>query len=255
MLFHLVFHIDKEGYNGIILETFSSLQEMDDFIKNNFRNRQDVIKKYNQEIGEFCLDNRRKIELENQKNNYNRLGMVSLFFEKDLIHHKIPIIYKNDKSLLSDNLCLKKIKELLSDDNILNKLCLTKNYLLSRNELDLINLYHKFPYDTEKKEEAINFFINRLKQLDSEKKYFYFRCLMNLFKLNNLELSISKGHVSNIKYPLPSNLTLERNTNKQIESQSDDELFNQLINDSDYDKLYSIFDRDIVERDTNIFNI
>ena len=254
MLYHLVFHLDQDGYKGIILKTFNNLKEMDAYIQENFNNREDVLKEYNEEISEFCLDERKTIEYENKRNNHNRLGAITLFFEYNHFYKKIPIIYKNDHKLLSDELCLKKIEESLQDDIILDKLLKTKKYLLSDNEVSLIDLYYKFPYDIQKKQDAIIFFINRLKNLNERSKYFYFRCLMNLCRLNKIDLKISKGKIQNIDINIPNKFQIiKEQINNKIDSTSEDEFFNRLISEEDYEEIFNLYGIDIIERDTNFY--
>ena len=251
-MFHLIFHLDKDGYKGIILESFSSLKEIDKYIQNNFRNRQDVIKQYSQDISEFCLDKRESIENENARNKRNRLGTVTLVYEINNVYKKIPIIYKNDNKLLSKEICIKKIKEMLNDDNILGKLYNTKKHLLSKNEIDLLDSY-KDLHDIQKKNDAITFFINRIKNMDEDGQYFYFRSLMNLCRLNKFDLNISKGCIKDISISSNPLILTKETVGRKIESQSEDDYFNRLIDEENYDELFNIYDRDIIERDTNLF--
>ncbi|MBR3661527.1 MAG: hypothetical protein IKN63_06505 [Bacilli bacterium] len=242
MNYYLVFHLDRNGKNGIVLYHTNDLEEMDEFIGVRFRNRNDVIKIFNNDIGEFCLDRMDSIKNENLRNNHNRLGSVSLFCRYQnnygTFTYKIPIIYKNDKKLLPDDECLKKIEKSLNDDNKLKKLFNEKSYLLSKNEYELIILYFRH-HDERRKKEFIYHFINRILEMSDIKKYFFFRSLMNVCNLNQV---------------IDNDLEVKDNLKKpKNESYSDDDYFTSLVEKSDYDMLNKYYDLEKIMRDSNIY--
>lgn len=257
MEYYLMFHIDLYGKKGFILHKEFDLLKMDYFIINNFMNRDEAFNYYIQDISEFCLDNKKIIESENIRNNHNRTGAITLFCKYQINDQlkiiKIPIIYGNDNKLLSHSNCLKIIKEKLNDNNILKKILSEKNYLLSRNEYDLLSLYFKF-HNEKHKELFRDSFIRRIKNFTKEKKYFFFRCLMNLCSLNKLELKIQNGILKiNNNIPLNTDLDSENDHKKiKLESNSLDDYFDSLIEKEDYDTLNKYYDIDFIEKNSNI---
>ena len=257
---YLMFHLDQDGKNGIILKHSNDLLEIDNYIINNFKTRNDLFNYYNEDIGEFCLDKRKLIELENRRNNHNRLGAISLFCKYQNSYGtsfiKIPIIYGNDKRLLSSNSCLRKIKEKLDDINILKKIFISKKYLLTYYEYELLSLYLRFN-DLKNKKKFIDSFVNRIKKYDDQKRYLYFRSLMNLCSLNELELKTLKGNIS-LNTNIPINTVIKKESTKKnikLDSYSLDDYFNSLIENNDYENLHKYYDIETIEKNTNIRSI
>ena len=256
MEYYLMFHIDRNGTEGIVLKKTNDLLEMDNYITSNFKTRRDAFNYYEQDISEFCLDKRKVIQDENIRNNHNRIGAITLFgiYENNygINTIKIPIIYGMDSKILPNNICLKKIKEKLNDDNVLKKIFVNKNFLLSKNERDLLKLYLRL-YDVKYKKLFIDYFINRIKVFSEEKKYFFNRCLINICSLNFVEVKTKKG---NIKYSLdmPTNIILEKESNYnglKLESYLDDDFFEELIEKEDYENLNKYYDIETIERNSN----
>ena len=247
MNYYLMFHIDKDGKKGIVLKGSTDLSEMDNYIIHNFKNGKEVIKKFENDIGEFCLAYREEIIKENERNNHNRLGCITLFgkYTNNYGVHifKIPIIYSEDYRLLSDKECLKKIKEKLNDDGILKKLLKEKSYLLSHNEINLINLYFKFN-NLKVKNEFTQTFLTRLKSFNDEKRYFFFRTLMNLCSLNKKEMHIKNGTISNIN-SVPKNISLQKEERVLlVKEEIDDDYLMNLIESGNYEELNKYYDLD-----------
>ena len=258
MEYYLMFHLDKSGNNGIVLCKNNDLVAMDDYIINNFTNRNDVFNKYRNDIEEFCLDNRKIIMEENIRNNRDRTGAITLFckYTNNYGVHtlKIPIIYGNDNRLLNENTCLKKIKEKLSDDKVLKELISSKSYLLSYNEMNLISLYFKFN-NPKVKEEFGKTFLNRIKGFQADKKYFFFRCLMNLCSLNETNLNLKKGKVSNIKTNMPLKTKVEKENDFHEIKMDDkvDEYLISLIEQDNYEELNKYYDIETIEKYRNLY--
>ena len=257
MEYYLMFHLDRDGRNGIILHQENDLLKMDNYISRNFMTRNDAFKYYIQDISEFCLDNKDKIISENLKNNHNRLGAITLFCKyksnQGIKIIKVPIIYGNDERLISNYQCLKKIKEKLKDDKVLKKIYAEKRYLLSLNERDTLNAYLSL-HNELNKERFIDYFTRRIKDFTEEKKYFFFRCLMNLCSLNKLELNTKKGKVT-LGSDIPLNTSIEKNNNHKeikLESKIDDDFFNELIDSEDYENLNKYYDIEDIEKNSNI---
>ena len=257
MEYYLMFHVDINGHNGIVLHKEIDLTKMDEYIISNFETRNDAFKYFIQDISEFCLDNRFLIESENIRNNHKRLGAITLFGKYQNNYGikmvKIPIIYGNDKRLISNNNCLKKIKEKLNDDKILKKILIDKDYLLSHNERDTLSSYLRL-HNEKNKERFIDYFIRRIKGFSEEKKYFFFRCLMKICSLNELELNIKKGKVKlNDDIPLNTSIEKENNHKKiKLESYSDDDYFTSLVEEENYEELNKYYDLEKIYRDSNI---
>ena len=259
MEYYLMFHLDRDGRNGIVLYKNNDLIKMDNYIIRNFMTRDDAFKFYIQDISEFCLDNKDKIIGENLKNNHNRLGAITLFCKYPSNHGtrviKIPIIYGYDKKLISNYQCLRKIKEKLKDDKVLKKIYAEKNYLLSLNERDTLKDYLGL-HNEKNKERFIDYFTRRIKGFNDEKKYFFFRCLMKVCSLNELELNTRKGKVT-LGSDIPLNTSIEKNNNHKeikLESKIDDDYFNSLIESEDYEALNKYYDIEEIEKNSNIRN-
>ena len=258
MNYYLMFHLDRVGNNGIVLRQSTDLCEMDRFINDKFTGREDVFNEYRDFIQEFCLDNRGIIEEENIRNHHNRTGSISLFCRYQnnygTFMYKIPIIYKNDNKLLSSDSCLKKIKDKLNDDKVLEKLLKEKKFLLSKYEYSLISNYFKFK-DIKSKMDFIDSFTNRIKRFTYEKQYFFFRSLMRVCNLNQIELKISKGTINNVNLNMPINTKVETTNDFKViknESYSDDDYFTSLVEKNEYDELNKYYDLEIILKDSNI---
>lgn len=251
MNYYLMFHLDRIGNVGIILKHSNDLRKMDNYIK-NFASRNEVFDAYREDIQEFCLDEMKRITEENKRNKHNRTGSISLFCRyqnnNGTFMYKIPIMYKNDNELLDSIKCLKKIKEKLNENQVLEKVFKEKRFLLSMYEFDLISNYYKFQNEKYKKD-FIETFINRLKKFNSDKQYFFFRSLMNVCSLNQVELKISRGIVKNVnlKMPLQTTLTLS-STSK--EARFDDDNYLGLIESQNYEELHKYYDLDKILKDT-----
>lgn len=257
MKYYLVFHIDKLGNNGIVLRTSDDLQEMDEYIINNFQNAKDVLKRYENDIAEFCLDNRKKIISENVRNNHNRLGAITLFGEYVNVYgqhiFKIPIIYQNNNRLVSTANCIKIIKEKLNNNQVINILLNDKKYLLSHNEINLINLYFKFN-DENIKKEFIETFINQIKKLSDSKKYFFFRSLMNVCSLNKREFKSKVGTVKNVS-SIKKNMKLQKEEHSYLLKNDElDEYLVYLIETNNYEEMNKYFDINEIDKTKRLIN-
>jgi len=247
-MYYLRFHLDMFGYKGINLISSKSLKEIDQFIINNFQNRQDVIERYRDDIEEFCLDYKDDIISENKRNHNNRLGSITLFYNSSGVYHKIGIIYGNDKKLLSDKDSFDNLKKSLEDDKVLKEIFLEKKFLLSENEISLLSLYFRTKY-IENKNKAIEFFLFRIKKMSDDERYYYYRVLMNICSLREMVLKTRNGNIKVNDIPL-DNIKLT----EKPKSYSNDFYFSKVIDEEDYDELFNLYDLDVISRDSNILN-
>lgn len=254
-IFHLSHLLDTDGYNRIDLISFYELSRLDKYIE-NFSSNKEIRKKYDMDISEFCLHNMKKIQRDNKIHKRNWTGSIAIICEirddddKTVSLHKIPIIYKNDYKLLSKKDCLRKIKDRLENSEVILDIFNNKRYLLSPNEIELIYLY--FKWNNKKYLKSANtFFYNRLRSLDDDELlYYYCRALMHTFGLNELSVKTKFGTISKINDNIPMETTIIKKS-----GYSEDEYFNSLIDDENYDELYNIYPADIIERNSNIFVI
>ena len=253
-IFHLSFLLDYSGYNRIDLVSFYELSKLDDFIMERFKNTKDVRKKYDANISEFCLENMDFIKNENKKNKRNWTGSIAIICEerdkedKTLLMYKIPIIYQDDKKMLSKEECLNKIKERLKDKKIVGKIFNEKRYLLSDYEKDLlIKDYNRS--DNKYLKSFVGNFYNRLKRCqDDELLYFYCRALMHVCGLNELSIKTKFGNISHVDKTIPHNTEVVKKTGF-----SKDEYFNTLIDEERYDELFNIYSADEIIEKSNVF--
>ena len=241
-IYNLTCYFGKDRANRLNLKTCSNMFDLDKFIQENFRGKRDVIKKYQDEIEKFCFFNNKSLDKDIS------VGIIAEIKDNDnvVFFHEIPIIYH--KIILSNQNCLKRIKETLEDDKILRVLLEKKGYLLSQNEKDLLILYFNF-HNKKNKEDAIAFLINRIKKINDSSKYYYFRSLIYLCKLNGIRV---KGNViKNINENIPNRITIVK---KDVVYRSNDDYFNSLIEKEDYDELFNLYSLDYINSHSDIFD-
>lgn len=253
-VFHLSHLLDEIGDNRIDLVTFYELSKLDTFIMDNFNNNKDVRKMFDQDIGEFCLDNMKMIKEENKRNHHNWNGSIAIICEeKDnngetTVKYKIPIIYKKDNKLLPKEECLRKIQEGLKDEKMMLTIYEEKNEMLSQNEIDLIMLYIKY-HSKRYLKSAIGFFVNRLKRMNNDELlYTYCRNLMDKFRLNTLTLRTDFGNIDIYSPVIPDKTILTR---KPI--YPDRMEIERLIKEENYEELYNQFSFDEINLMTDYY--
>lgn len=252
-IFHLAFLLDRDGYKRIDLVSFDKLSKLDQFIIERFRNNKDVREKYSQDISEFCLDNMNFIKQENKKNKRNWTGSIAIICDErnndDQCEklYKIPIIYQNDKKLLSKENCLYKIKDNLKNKEIVKKIFEEKRYLLSDYEKDLLIKNYSRSDDKYLKSFIGNFY-NRLKRMPSDELlYFYCRHLMHICSLNELEIKTISGTIKNITAQVPIDTAIVKKS-----GYASDTYFNDLIEKENYEELYSLYDLDEIDKNSDL---
>lgn len=181
-----------------------SLYKLDQYISKNYRGREDVKNAFDQKIGEFCLRNMKRIQYENNNNRFGDIVILEKTYnEKGKIVNieKIKLIYKNH-FLPARRTCISKIKKILQNDKKLFELRERKYYLLSQNEIDLIDKYERRGLKKDK-DAAISCFISRIKTAKSHEAYYYCRSLSNLCDLIQEKVKTSKGCIKNISKKIP----------------------------------------------------
>ena len=254
--FNLCITLDKDGKLNEDLIISRSLYNLDEYIKKHFKNHQDVRKQYDGIISEFCLANMGRIVNENKRNKDNRTGSI-VILEKDYNEKgelvgikRIKVIYQNQE-LLSRSGCIKKIKKELEIDEKLKTLRKEKMYLLSRNEMDLIDIYFKHQ-NMKRKSDAIGFFTRRIKEESSAEAYYYCRCLANLCELVRSKIKTPKGTIRNIGEDIPlETVVVHHNQNVQMVDEEDIlkiDYFDTLMESNDDEKLYNLYSLEEIEK-------
>ena len=246
-IFHLSFLMYKDGDDRIDLESSNSLKDLDKYIIKNFKNNKEVRKKYEQDICEFVIDRIDFIKRENARNKRKWFGSICIICEEeDGTKYKIPIIYQNDKKLLSKDECLNKIKTMLKSNDVIKEIIKRKKYLLSNYEIDLF--YESQDLNILKyKNNFINTFYSRIKNYADETLYYYSRCLMNIFKLNERSIITKFGTINLLNENIPSNITLKKDFNND----ENNYLIN-LVDSKNYEELYNVYSIDEIDLYTDL---
>ena len=110
----LKFDLDGKGEIGIILKTFDTLREMDEFLY-QFNDANDVRKYYLETINDFLKTNEARNFI-NLNPNIERSGYITCYhkFKYDKMK-KISILYKN--GLVKNNI-FQKLSEALHDPKV-----------------------------------------------------------------------------------------------------------------------------------------
>ena len=266
----LKFDLDGKGEIGIILKTFDTLREMDEFLY-QFNDANDVRKYYLETINDFLKTNEARNFI-NLNPNIERSGYITCYhkFKYDKMK-KISILYKN--GLVKNNI-FQKLSEALHDPKVLKKIYEYKFYLLPslflKDELRRIIIHHGG------KDVFIKEFIKYIKDLPSEEKYVYLRSLGNICNLlNNKEkdtdicfkiINISKIKEVN-EYKLVYNLYgLKKKELEGIYNENEFEykvynnapeyfkyIFNKAIEENDFDILFKTFTGEEIDLYSNYY--
>lgn len=238
------------GYSdNVIMEPLyetSSLMLMDDYIK-QFNNSNDIRKAYAPLIEEFLLDKLKPIEDKKKQNNEkfkNSKGQIMIcFYGKGKVLRFVPVIYNNN-NLLKVSSCIRKIKSSLEDNKVLEEIYNRKKYLLSQFEIDSLKYFFKSKETNDKyKKDFIESFIYRLKEMDYEKRYYFFRTLTNLCDLVQKSIKTSKGKISKVNIP-KDGIILKRNN---IYEEKCDPYLLDLIDKGDYETIFKYYDLDYLD--------
>lgn len=247
MKFHLSIVLDEFGYNRQDLYSCKTLKEMDEYLL-NFQNHLEIREKYAIDISEFLLDNMKYIKENEKKNHRVNNGFIKIIYEgKNNTLINFGIIYQGNSMITEKNYCFHKIRIAFNDDLILKRLYNEKKYLLSEYEFDLLEQYFMFPVSYKRyKRIFINDFLSRLEKMSDNNLYMYFRSLINLCGLyKNKCLKTKKGKIKDIDIFMPSETTLRRNS---IINGCDDELFMQLYQSGDDERLNELYDIEEIDR-------
>ena len=270
----LRYELDDFGKIGITLEKFSSLQEMDLFMK-KFKDSNEVKEYYFDKINEFLKTNPAKefLKLVNGKENNGYLRGYTKY-NNSYVH--VPIIFQ--RKVVSDKDCFKRLRQQLQNRKILNDIYRRKPYLLPppptlflRHELCRVVIHNG------SNRIFIKEFIRYIEKMNMEERYFVFRCLcdkchlldndkennLNLYKILHNEdgyslVKTKKYHIGN-KYTLDYDDDKEDTKEKEIELREYDKDsinkdFVSSFNYSDVEHMLENFDIDEIDRNTNYFD-
>ena len=235
-------------YNGDIRENLceaDSLIDMDRFL-NKSRNSSEIREEYRDIIQEFLLDNRKYLEkldkrsIEEGRKPRKYLGRITLcFYGKGHILRFIPILFNNEL-LMNEGSCYRRMRESLLDDKVLKKVYEEKRYLLSQFEIDTLHNYFNKHLDKDKKY-FIDEFIHRIKLMNKDFRYLYFRSLAHTLSLvNKIVVRTKYGNISNISV-LENKTVLVRD---RIVNDCLDDYFINLVDKGDYEELFSLYSLD-----------
>ncbi len=283
--YHLSFLLTEDGINGIDLISFNKLIDLDNYVKENFLSTVDVRKKFDQDISEFCLDNREFIQDENKRNRRNWTGMIVVTFpeykkntetgQNELKFIRLPMLYKDGKQLKPKEECIDIIREKVKDCEIVKQIMNERWFLISENERHYLNgAYHfinGYQHDSFEEKQFYDFgyvFCRRLEVLSEDVAYYYLRCLGNICDLyegrNKTQVNVtsvkSKRVGSLSKVVVVKRLTKkEKQELAKIEQEEEvvfsenapDEfkyIFNKARETGDYDTLYNMYSIDEIDR-------
>ena len=271
--FNLSYLLDVYGKKRIDLISFSSLEELDDYIISNFVTNLDVRKRYKQVIDPFY-------EKVKRGNPSKWPGNIDIVYDDNGDIMKIPVMYKDGRKIKDIDTCLSIFKEAIHDKLIMKNLMTEKPDVFSDEEK---YYYYKAIYyidygvnsDKEKYDDFIERFYKRITK-DERMLYYHFRNMMDYFdfsigsnkervrvtfvdelKLSKIEhdklfheLYHGNGEIikfSKIKTP-------EREGVEVIDSAPDDfkYAFYKALDTGDFDTLYNMYSLEEIEKYTNL---
>lgn len=280
LIFYLSLLLDKDGNKRLDLVTSDRIDNLDNFIKKNFSNHQDVRRKYDQEISEYCLDNMDFIKEENTRNHRNWTGAITILFPVEEYNYqknvyetryiKIPVMYKDGIELQSKDECLKIIRERLKDRTKFKELFEQRGFLLSGDEIrcyyqakNYINEILNGGSEKKAYDDLVDVFCKRISKMPDHISYYYFRCLMDIFELakktNKTRVKIKSVETDKLaKIGKREQKRLDKEAYEQsqgieiMESAPEEFAFilTRAIETGDYESLYNMYSLDEIERFT-----
>ena len=282
--YHLSFLLTEDGAKGINLMGFNKLSDLDKYVQEHFLSTVDVRREFEEDISEFCLDNREFIEEENKRNKRNWTGMIVITFpeykknsetgQNELKIIKLPMLYKNGKQLKSKEECLNILREKFKDKEIVKEIRDSRWFLISDNEKRYLNKARHFidgyQHDRDEEKNFYDFgyvFCRRLEVLKEDVAYYYLRCLGNICDLyegkNKTQVQVTS--VKKEKVKKLSKVTVVRKLTKEMKNElakiSEEEVeFTDVAPDEfkfvylkaretgDYDTLYNMYSIDEIDR-------
>lgn len=248
MKFHLSIVLDKSGKNRQDLYSCKTLKELDEYLL-NFKDSGEVREKYLDDISEFLLDNMNYVKESEKRNNRLNNGRICIVYEgNDDQLRMFSIIYQNGGKLMEMTRCFSKIRSELNNDEKIRELLNRKRYLLSQYEIDLISDYLMYPVSYKRyKRIFINGFIARLEKLNDDNLYMYLRSIMNICGLlyGKGYIKTKQGDIGNVDINMPSKTNLRRDL---IVDDCHDELFMQLYQSGDYERLHELYDIEEIDK-------
>ena len=275
-IFNLSLLLDEKGLNRIDLASYNTLEELDDFIMNNFTTTEDVRVKYKEAIDIFFQKN--KDFFKNLKKKYR--GTVVITFEDGNKIRKIPVMYKDGRKLKDLDKCLQIFEETYTDKKIIRNIQDRKPSVFTGEELDELDyaryyLHYKQWSSDDKK--AFDTFAKMFHKrvLNTETLYYHFRYMMDYFDfgigLNKTRVQItgvesdklSQIERSQIYHKLYHTTeivkyseikTPEREGVEVLDTAPEEfkYVFYKALDTGDFDTLYNIYSIEEIEKYTNL---
>lgn len=233
------------------LHECDSLKEMDDFIT-QFNNHQEIRTSecFAKEIENYLKEKETQSFTKNFKREQDKKGKIMInYLDERRNWRAIPIIYGSsiDKRFLDQEYAYLIFEQfLIANPRELKEISRQKYYLFSQFEIKEINHFSKVN-NQQKYEKLIKMIIRRFK--NSKDPYFLVRSFMHSYyrfdKGKGLpdEIETEHGIISKINQELIA-LSNKIDQLKISESISDNEYFNQLVEQQDFDELYNLFSLD-----------
>lgn len=213
--------LNEDGSLKKDLMTFQSLQSADNYTT-KLNDSKDIKKEFASIIKSFLENN--QSYLTKRKNNYQgRICLISYDNQNNI--RFFPILYKQNSKLSQINYLKSAIKEKLNDDIVLEEIFKRKKYLLSKNELSLLNLYLRLK-DIKYKKLFISSFYLRISK--NSNCYLYLRSLINVCGLLNKTNSNFKELTNHLEVT--------------------DEFLMRTLAETNYENLYHYYDLDELSR-------
>lgn len=277
--FNLSLVLDEKGKNRIDLVTTDNLSELDDFIMSNFVTTKDVREKYKEAIDIFYQKNKELMATFKRKWR----GSVVIVYDDNGVLTKIPMMYKDGRTIKSLNECLEIFNLTIHDKKKMKYLVDNKPGIFTGEELNYFyraNYYVNYTQYTKKDKKAyedfIDLFQKRMTICDDETLYCHFRSLMDYFdfgigknkeyvkvtsveadKLSEMEKDmlyhkLFHGNGEIVKYSEIK--TPEREGVEVLDSAPEEfeYVFYKALDTGDFDKLYDMYSIEEIEKYTNL---
>ncbi len=273
-IFNLSLLLDEKGLNRIDLASYNTLEELDDFIMDNFTTTEDVRTKYKEVIDIFFQKNEEFFK--KLKRKYR--GTVVITYEDGNKIRKIPVMYKEGKKIKSIEECSDIFERSYTDKTIIRNIVDHKSSILTGEELDELNFARYYLYYTKwgsDDKKAFDTFAKMFhKRITTSKDLYYeFRYMMDYFDFG---IGSNKTHVqvtsvesdklsaierSQIYHKLYHTTeiikyneikTPEREGVEVVDSAPDDfeYAFYKALDTGDFDMLYNMYSLEEIERFT-----
>ena len=242
----------KYSSSRLNILNLSSLRDIDACTK-IFCDAKEMRKSLINEIDEFkrlyeTEINKWKKEHPGEENNGKIYANYIVNVGKDSFLATVPVLYENDE-LVSLNEALDHIAYYLEDDKNFKELYDYKKYLLKESkdgkEYKDANDYFTKSRDIKIKRAVIHSLIDRIKNMDDEKRYLYLRSLTNLCRLTKHEIYSDAGKIGMLssKIPIGDVVLDSKPTNYQEYF-----YFDKLIDEENDEELYNLYGLEEIEK-------